>query len=121
MIRRPPRSTLFPYTTLFRSRRHDRAVGDADAVMLLVLVLQTAQDRDGVLDARLIDEHRLEAPGQCSVLLDVLAILVERGGADAVQLAAGERRLQQIGSVHRAVSLAGADDGVHLVDEQDDA
>src|SRR2546426_6579432 len=24
MIRRPPRSTLFPYTTLFRSRRGDR-------------------------------------------------------------------------------------------------
>src|SRR3712207_7458638 len=23
MIRRPPRSTLFPYTTLFRSRRHN--------------------------------------------------------------------------------------------------
>src|SRR2546425_13329102 len=23
MIRRPPRSTLFPYTTLFRSHRHD--------------------------------------------------------------------------------------------------
>src|SRR3712207_7612845 len=27
MIRRPPRSTLFPYTTLFRSRRPDQ-VGD---------------------------------------------------------------------------------------------
>src|SRR6266571_9321750 len=28
MIRRPPRSTLFPYTTLFRSRvRHDRPPG----------------------------------------------------------------------------------------------
>src|SRR2546430_5743387 len=25
MIRRPPRSTLFPYTTLFRSQRTDRA------------------------------------------------------------------------------------------------
>src|SRR5436190_16045333 len=25
MLRRPPRSTLFPYTTLFRSRRDDRA------------------------------------------------------------------------------------------------
>src|SRR5258708_25638294 len=24
MIRRPPRSTLFPYTTLFRSRHHQR-------------------------------------------------------------------------------------------------
>src|SRR2546428_8273755 len=32
MIRRPPRSTLFPYTTLFRSRRSDRSgvqVGEA--------------------------------------------------------------------------------------------
>src|SRR5688572_31073696 len=29
MIRRPPRSTLFPYTTLFRSRPRDRArLGD---------------------------------------------------------------------------------------------
>src|SRR3712207_7010879 len=27
MIRRPPRSTLFPYTTLFRSRDHDQAGG----------------------------------------------------------------------------------------------
>src|SRR2546429_6712083 len=28
MIRRPPRSTLFPYTTLFRSRRAVRIVGN---------------------------------------------------------------------------------------------
>src|SRR2546426_4630308 len=27
MIRRPPRSTLFPYTTLFRSRSPQRALG----------------------------------------------------------------------------------------------
>src|SRR2546425_4881075 len=31
MIRRPPRSTLFPYTTLFRSRRVERSHGDDDA------------------------------------------------------------------------------------------
>src|SRR3712207_7225799 len=29
MIRRPPRSTLFPYTTLFRSRRLRNAVQEA--------------------------------------------------------------------------------------------
>src|SRR5256886_15973998 len=28
MIRRPPRSTLFPYTTLFRSRHHRAAAGE---------------------------------------------------------------------------------------------
>src|SRR4030043_1234252 len=27
MIRRPPRSTLFPYTTLFRSQRHRHVTG----------------------------------------------------------------------------------------------
>src|SRR2546430_10349067 len=30
MIRRPPRSTLFPYTTLFRSRRERAAHAGAD-------------------------------------------------------------------------------------------
>ncbi len=63
---------------------------------------------------------RLEAPRQRRVLLDMLAIFVERGGADAMQLAARQRRLQQVGGVHRAVGLAGADQGMHLVDEQDD-
>src|SRR5690554_7175092 len=29
MIRRPPRSTLFPYTTLFRSRRRGLEIGGA--------------------------------------------------------------------------------------------
>src|SRR2546427_1337704 len=35
MIRRPPRSTLFPYTTLFRSRpgRFDRDRGEQTAVV----------------------------------------------------------------------------------------
>src|SRR2546430_13058429 len=34
MIRRPPRSTLFPYTTLFRSRRpkHKKLSSDLDAI-----------------------------------------------------------------------------------------
>ena len=104
-----------------RRRRDDRRIGDAHAVMGLVLLLQAAQDRDRVLDRRLGDEHRLEAPRQRRVLLDVLAIFVERGRADAMQFAARQRRLQQVRGVHRAVGLAGADERVHLVDEQDDA
>ncbi len=50
----------------------------------------------------------------------MLAVLVERRRADAVQLAAREHRLQQVGGVHGALGGAGADDGVQLVDEQDD-
>ena len=65
-------------------------------------------------------EHLLEAALERGVLLDVLAVLVERGGADHAQLAAGEHRLEHVAGVHRALGRAGADDGVHLVDEGDD-
>src|SRR3712207_6967375 len=36
MIRRPPRSTLFPYTTLFRSRSSIRLSGGVVASLLVV-------------------------------------------------------------------------------------
>src|SRR2546422_4392471 len=36
MIRRPPRSTLFPYTTLFRSRTHDGIVVSVHASVAVV-------------------------------------------------------------------------------------
>src|SRR3712207_9515259 len=36
MIRRPPRSTLFPYTTLFRSRQQDGVLLGGEAPHLLV-------------------------------------------------------------------------------------
>src|SRR3712207_6972097 len=42
MIRRPPRSTLFPYTTLFRSRRG--AIATPEDMRPLV---EEAADRDG--------------------------------------------------------------------------
>ena len=105
-----------------RERRggDDRGIGDLDAVVDLVALLQAAQDRDRVLDRRLVDQHLLEAPLERGVLLDVLAVLVERRRADAMQLAARERGLQHVAGVHRAFGLAGADHGVQLVDEQDD-
>ena len=106
-----------------RKRRggDDRRIGDVDAVVNFVALLQAAQDRDRVFDRRLVDQHFLEAPLQRRVLLDVLAIFVERGRADAMQLAARERGLEHVARVHRAFGLAGADHRVQLVDEQDDA
>ena len=101
-------------------RGDERGVADPDAVVRLVLLLQPAQDRDRVGDRRLADEDRLEAPLERSVLLDVLAVLVERGRADAAELAAREHRLEQVGGVDGALGRAGADDRVQLVDEEHD-
>ena len=86
----------------------------------LVALLEAAQDADRVLDRRLADVHLLEPALERGVLLDVLAVLVERGRADHAQLAAGEHRLDHVAGVHRALGAAGADDRVQLVDERDD-
>src|SRR2546430_10402648 len=40
MIRRPPRSTLFPYTTLFRSADRDHALGRAVRLAALGLLFR---------------------------------------------------------------------------------
>ena len=98
--------------------RHQRRVLDSNSVMDLVAFLQPAQNRDGVLDARLLDHHRLKAPLQRRVLLDILAVLVERGRADAMQFAARQHGLEQVRRIHRAFSGARADDRMQLVDEQ---
>ena len=66
------------------------------------------------------DHHRLEAAFERGVFLDVLAVFVERGGADAVQFAARQHRLEHVAGVHRAFGLARADHGVHFVDEEND-
>ena len=101
-------------------RGGQRRIADADAVMRLVALLQAAQDRDRVGDGRLADEHRLEAPLERRVLLDVLAVLVERRRADGAQLAAREHRLEQVAGRDGALGGTGTDDRVELVDEEDD-
>src|SRR2546426_7680524 len=80
MIRRPPRSTLFPYTTLFRSRAawlHD-ALRDAPAADELqhgpMAAERAARDgeRDpGVLDAR-SEEHTSELQSPCNLVCRLL-------------------------------------------------
>src|SRR5690348_17651792 len=47
MIRRPPRSTLFPYTTLFRSGRSDRRASAARAHAVLAAPPATGADPRG--------------------------------------------------------------------------
>ena len=68
---------------------------------------------------RRIDEDFLEPAGQRRILLDVLAVLVERRGADALDFAAGQGRLEHVRGVDRPFRAAGADQRVQLVDEQD--
>src|SRR3712207_8403520 len=51
MIRRPPRSTLFPYTTLFRSELEVALGMLHDGTLALPRLLGATIELDGVLDA----------------------------------------------------------------------
>ena len=97
-----------------------RLVGDRHPVVRLVAVAQALEDLDRVRDRRLGHLDRLETALESGVLLEVLAVLVERGGADGLQLAAGQHRLEDAGGVDRALGGTRADERVQLVDEQDD-
>src|SRR2546430_7368434 len=86
MIRRPPRSTLFPYTTLFRSpcaryrRRRSRqgAMGDGEIVRGAI-----GEEARGLLDC------------------------IKRGGAALFEIAEGEdRKSTRLNSSHSQISYA---------------
>src|SRR5688572_31794300 len=70
MIRRPPRSTLFPYTTLFRSfvraRRHRITALRGDALLHLVIVGELAQFRIRS------EEHTSELQSQSNLVCRLL-------------------------------------------------
>src|SRR3712207_7361497 len=84
MIRRPPRSTLFPYTTLFRS-------------------LVVAADRLERHDAR------AQRPLDADRLLDLLGQVDDRDRlivADVDDLARGDRKSTRLNSSHANISYA---------------
>src|SRR3712207_8036121 len=81
MIRRPPRSTLFPYTTLFRSgfgagwfAAAGLSVGDFAGVAALRVALRAARARASVSRARRSEEHTSELQSRqylvCRLLLE---------------------------------------------------
>src|SRR5579883_486453 len=87
-------------------------------MMRFVARADALEDLEGLLDGRLFHIHRLEAAFEGRIAFDVLAELVERGSADALQLATRQRRLQDVRGVHRAFGGAGAHQRVQLVDKQ---
>src|SRR5256885_13223303 len=92
MIRRPPRSTLFPYTTLFRSKPEVRAARDGlgdhlrcafhgnvhgidprdHAKLLGVHVRGTADARRTIVQLARSEEHTSELQSPCNLVCRLL-------------------------------------------------
>src|SRR5258708_21072691 len=82
MIRRPPRSTLFPYTTLFRSATDNNTVGMGDAGIKSAIQGSNVPNPDeavpsfvsGAMDIRARSEERFSRNAEtdlvCRLLLE---------------------------------------------------
>src|SRR5688572_30945245 len=88
MIRRPPRSTLFPYTTLFRSR------GQIDDDLHPVEARRERRDDDLAFGAR---EDLLER---------VLDVGFRSGIAAAIDVGGEDRKSTRLNSSHSQISYA---------------
>src|SRR3712207_8852349 len=91
MIRRPPRSTLFPYTTLFRSEPHRSHTADATAETdPVVLVLPCPWCSSGITPAKVLRRRG--------------ASTVRNHSADAVP--SPDRKSTRLNSSHANISYA---------------
>ena len=97
-----------------------RLVGEMHLMMSLVAVAQPLHDTQGLLLVGLADRDGLETALEGAVLFQVLAVFVYGGGADDLDLAARQRRLEDGGGIDGPLGRSCADKRVHLVDEQDD-
>lgn len=98
----------------------DSTLRIAHMVVLLVARLERGQDLDRVLDARLLDINGLEATLEGRVLGEILAELLGRGGTDDLEGTACKHGLEHGARIDGSLGRTGTDDGVHLVDKQDD-
>ena len=69
---------------------------------------------------RLGNLNGLEAALESGILLKVLAVLIERCGADGLQFTAREQWLENTGRVDSALGGTGTHERVNLVNERDD-
>src|SRR3712207_7632582 len=89
MIRRPPRSTLFPYTTLFRSNAVYETLFEAVALVVLVVIVFLQSWR--------------------TAIIPIVAIPVSLIGTFAVMAALGfslDRKSTRLNSSHAHISYA---------------
>src|SRR3712207_9150382 len=101
MIRRPPRSTLFPYTTLFRSHLYAGYKVPPHYDSLLAKLIVHAGDREGAIrrGTRALDEFALV--GFETTLPLHLAVL-----EDEEFRRGGDRKSTRLNSSHANISYA---------------
>ena len=100
--------------------RDDSVIFDTHFVVGLITLFQTTKDRDRCGLIRLIDHHFLESTLQGFIGFKIFLILIERSSTDRPQVTTCQCWFEDVRCVHRTGTLTGSDQGVYLINEQDD-
>src|SRR3712207_8024771 len=84
MIRRPPRSTLFPYTTLFRSDLVEREMAEV----------------------AIIEAYLPQQMGESEIEAEVRAVIIEVGATGPKDMSKVDRKSTRLNSSHANISYA---------------
>src|SRR2546426_4248153 len=95
MIRRPPRSTLFPYTTLFRSGGGQRPSGSPGP--------RRGPTTPCALLRFALSEERLKLPGACKQGRIPFVLLITHGNSTRLRQ---DRKSTRLNSSHLVISYA---------------
>src|SRR3989442_8814366 len=101
MIRRPPRSTLFPYTTLFRSISTEVQ----NKGVVLKGILPEMETRMSALSENMIEGGLKEFTENSIIIGKELASSLGTFKGDRVKIVSGETRLTPLGGVPRTRSF----------------
>ena len=99
---------------------HQGIIHDFHPVIDFIALLNPPQNGYGILHGGLLHHNRLEPSLQGGILLDILPVLVQGSGADAVQFSPGQHWLKHVSRVQRAVRLSRAHNGMQFVYKQND-
>src|SRR5258705_11366384 len=102
MIRRPPRSTLFPYTTLFRSLAPAKKVA-------VVACMDARLDPVGVLGLTDGDAHMIRNAGGVVTDAEIRSLAISQRllGTEEIMLIHQDRKSTRLNSSHLGISYAG--------------
>ena len=87
-------------------------------MVLFVTLPQATQNFDRINNGRLTHHHWLETAFKGRIAFNVLAILVESGGAYTLKFTAGQGRLENVGRIYGPFGGTGTNEGMDLINDK---
>src|SRR5574344_946464 len=107
-----------PKSIALSLRSNQRIILDTNLMVILIFLLQSTQDTNGLGRRRFIHHHHLEPSLKSFISLEILLIFVQRSRTDGPQFTPCQCRLKNVGSIHCSACTTGTNQSMNFIYEQ---